>query len=814
MSGLFRIGILADYGFPLTPSEGIGVFVYNLAFGLVRLSEQVEVCLFFPQGGRKEALPLIKDVPPRLHFIEPGDTQQPAQPYLGSPAQRHPLHTVPCAIYLIPFVGTFETLPQPNVLLVHDLVFFHFPDAVPPEVLKTFQQIVPERVREATVVGCMANFIRDNDLLGYLHLPEDRICVVRPAPPADLPQLSEDEVKRLLPAGLSRPFLFYPAAFRSYKNHRILVEALHLLYQQGHTDLDLVFTGIIEPPADLQEAIVRSGLTEHIHILRKVGRDTLSALYRVAFATVVPSLYEQGSFPVYEAIQCGCPVACADIPSLREQSAPMGEAMIYLDPQDAEAIARAVLHIDQHRDRVIAEQRETSHVLWQRTWDDVARDWLGVFHKVSNQVSPHAAAGEPRRQAFAPLYPPPMRSYAQNGEDVYLRRIFPYKKNGFYIDIGANDPVIDSVTKYFYDEGWSGINIEPGEIFCKVQEARPRDLNLNVGISDSQQQLCFYDFGNGLSTFSDEVAEGAGIEGYTCHRSMVPVTTLEAICEQYVDREIDFLSIDVEGHELQVLRGADFQRWRPRIVVIEATRKPEEWAHLLESAGYLLALFDGINRYYVREEDQALCALLSDPVNCFDNFTPHRCVAPLEEMITHYQVSYAALEEKTNQLEALHAQTHQLMRTLQDEVARYQATVQHYQTSYVALEDKASRLEVMHADALDSISRLCEDIDIRDQLISQQEHLLAEREQFIQDLTNLANTLQADLENSNRRIDSLQQQLTAQTTVLQRFSEVMQVGPMTLRCAARTHRLMVQFPFLTRQVKRVATYLFSRRNAA
>ena len=84
----------------------------------------------------------------------------------------------------------------------------------------------------------------------------------------------------------------------------------------------------------------------------------------------------------------------------------------------------------------------------------------------------------------------------------------------------------------------------------------------------------------------------------------VPVTTLAALCERYVDQPIDFLKVDVEGHEREVLEGSDWSRWRPRVVLIEGL-DPSPWEHLVLGSGYLFATFDGINHFYVRDEDRA-----------------------------------------------------------------------------------------------------------------------------------------------------------------------------------------------------------------
>jgi FkbM family methyltransferase len=223
-------------------------------------------------------------------------------------------------------------------------------------------------------------------------------------------------------------------------------------------------------------------------------------------------------------------------------------------------------------------------------------------------------------------------SYAQNQEDVLLNRIFADRPNGFYIDVGAFHPVIGSVTKLFYDRGWHGINIEPISTLLEyVAHERGRDINLPVGLSNREGTLKFYEVlaDRGLSTFSTEQAEEHRHAGYEFVEHSIPVTTLARVCEQYDVPTIDFLKIDVEGFEREVLEGADWGRFRPRVVVIEATKpnqpipSHEHWEPLLLSADYLFAFFDGLNRYYVRSEDRELVPLLSVPANVFDDFEPY-----------------------------------------------------------------------------------------------------------------------------------------------------------------------------------------------
>jgi glycosyltransferase involved in cell wall biosynthesis len=287
-----------------------------------------------------------------------------------------------CDVWLVPYIGHKARLTVPSVLVIHDLVWDHFPDCMDTSSRLMLESLVPRRAVEATLCACMSRFIRDTDLLGVLGLPPEKVRMVAPAPPADFPPPDTPGLRRSKPSALTRPFLLYPAAFRSYKNHGALVEALRELRDtHGVRDLDVVLTGEGSPPAELLHLVRACGLENRVHFLGCVDRATLADLYRAALATVMPSRYEQGSFPIYEALHWGCPVACSDIPPLREQCAAMGQAMVYFDPRDPASIARAVLRIRGDRAGVIQRQQAASRPLRQRTWADAAADWLEVFRE-------------------------------------------------------------------------------------------------------------------------------------------------------------------------------------------------------------------------------------------------------------------------------------------------------------------------------------------------------------------------------------------------------------------------------------------------
>lgn len=223
----------------------------------------------------------------------------------------------------------------------------------------------------------------------------------------------------------------------------------------------------------------------------------------------------------------------------------------------------------------------------------------------------------------------PFISYAINFEDVLLWRALGHVQNGFYIDVGANDPVEHSVTKAFYDRGWRGINIEPLPRFVQpLLEQRERDVNLAVAAGASEGVISLFDIPavNGWATNDPLVAQSHREEGFDLSEIRVPLRTLAAICEEHVAGDIHFLKVDVEGFEAEVLRGMDFVRWRPWVVVVEATKpnspllSHDSWESLLTGRGYAFAYFDGLNRYYVVNEHPELLPKLAVQANVFDHF--------------------------------------------------------------------------------------------------------------------------------------------------------------------------------------------------
>ncbi len=223
-----------------------------------------------------------------------------------------------------------------------------------------------------------------------------------------------------------------------------------------------------------------------------------------------------------------------------------------------------------------------------------------------------------------------MISYAQNFEDVMIARLFDAEYRGFYVDIGAAHPDFLSATRHFYDQGWSGINVEPTFRFYPLLcEARPNDINLQCAVGNSPGPATFYEIPEVAenSTLEPAVADRLAAAGRTARPHEVEVVRLADLCATYVkDRIIDFMKIDVEGGELGVLQSGDWERFRPRLLVVEAVvvNSSEEnwqsWEPILAEANYHKVWFDGLNNFYLRDEDLELRHAFRLPPNIFDRF--------------------------------------------------------------------------------------------------------------------------------------------------------------------------------------------------
>ncbi len=294
----------------------------------------------------------------------------------------------------------------------------------------------------------------------------------------------------------------------------------------------------------------------------------------------------------------------------------------------------------------------------------------------------------------------PFVSYAQNQEDVVLARaLCPDDRRGFWVDVGAGDPVLDSVTAAFAERGWRGVNVEPlpreHERLCA---ARPADTNLRVALGaragvgklfvEPTEKRKRPDpdapIDRGASTMVPELAERYRAEGQEFTPIEVPVWTLAQVVADHVAGPVDFLKVDVEGFEREVLAGADWSCFRPRVVVIEATvPKSDEPAHdawepILFEAGYRFAMFDGLNRFYAHADEPALLPRLAIPANVFDDFVPYAWANRVEQA-----------QKRAHSLEESLTVAQQERDQLDEDVARARATA-HYERDQAAISAEST----------------------------------------------------------------------------------------------------------------------------
>lgn len=174
------------------------------------------------------------------------------------------------------------------------------------------------------------------------------------------------------------------------------------------------------------------------------------------------------------------------------------------------------------------------------------------------------------------LYQHHSLSFSQEGEDRILTRLFERQEKGFYIDIGAHHPQLFSNTYLFYLRGWRGINIDamPGSMDA-FREIRPDDINLELAIAEKEGELTYHMFNNpAYNGFSEELSEKRnGLRGVVklIDRKSVKTYRLDDILDKYLpdSAAVDFMSIDVEGLDYQVLLSNSWDKYRPKFILIE-----------------------------------------------------------------------------------------------------------------------------------------------------------------------------------------------------------------------------------------------------
>lgn len=205
-------------------------------------------------------------------------------------------------------------------------------------------------------------------------------------------------------------------------------------------------------------------------------------------------------------------------------------------------------------------------------------------------------------------------SYSQSGEDIIIDALFENlkRKERTYLDIGANDPVICNNTYLLYKKGWRGVLVEPDAAMCEVAKSkRPGDTIVNIGIGLlNESEAPFYVFPGRLNTWSTFSEQEARIRetasGIKAKKISVPLKTINNIIEQYFVACPNFISIDVEGLDLDILKSLDFNRFRPDVFCVETIsfsinnegKKLDEVREFLSSKDYLIYADTHINTIF------------------------------------------------------------------------------------------------------------------------------------------------------------------------------------------------------------------------
>jgi len=220
-----------------------------------------------------------------------------------------------------------------------------------------------------------------------------------------------------------------------------------------------------------------------------------------------------------------------------------------------------------------------------------------------------------------------MISYAQNYEDVILWRGLKHVKGGCYIDIGAWDPVVDSVSMFFYTQGWRGIHAEPNPSYAKkLREARPDEEVIEAAIGESTSPTTLFVIEDtGLTTSSKTFCDQHKQKGFTSETIKVPTRTLASIFDKIGEKEIHWLKIDAEGMEEDVIRSWGNNQARPWVVVIESTLPSTDievsyGLNELVERGYTEVYFDALNKFFVHKLHSELVPFFKYGPNIFDDF--------------------------------------------------------------------------------------------------------------------------------------------------------------------------------------------------
>ena len=285
-----------------------------------------------------------------------------------------------------PFTYARESKSKtPLIVTFHDLQHHYYPEFFKAKEIHSRNSNYLRVTLDADRIIAISDHTKQT-LLDNYNVPDDHVDVVPLGVDSEYKRIDDMDLlereREFL--GLSRPFLYYPAATWRHKNHANLLAAVDILKNSYHFDGDLVLTGVATSARDiLLKRIEELGLQDTVHVLGYLPYEKLPTIYNLARMMVFPSLFEGFGMPVLEAMACGCPVVCSNVTSIPEVG---GTAVHYFDPSSPEEIADTIIKLWNDDEALLDLRAKGIERARLFSWERTARATLEVYHQTIGRL--------------------------------------------------------------------------------------------------------------------------------------------------------------------------------------------------------------------------------------------------------------------------------------------------------------------------------------------------------------------------------------------------------------------------------------------